>query len=460
MKNKRKMPSNFFWGNSVSSMQSEGAWNEAGKGKSVYDLRTATKTSSDWKIAIDEYHRYEEDLDLLKNMHLNMYRIQISWSRVNPTGDGDFNSAGIAYYDRIINAMLKRGITPMVCLYHFDMPLALAKKENGFISKRTVAAFVRFAKKMIDHFADRVQYWLTFNEQNLYFTKTAFRISGYLKGEQTLSAMYTIFHHTVLAHSLITAYIHQNYPSLNVGGMTAYTEVYPASCRPKDTMAVRKFCEFQYNNLNDIFAEGHYSPEVLQFIKNYQIKIDLNAEDLKLIEKSKVDFLAFSYYRSEVFSSDKLNTKIPPNLFGEKASTPNEFLETNEWNWSIDSLGFRNVLTALYNRYGIPVFPVENGIGLKEIWNGHDPINDQQRIDYHRAHIKAMKDAMFIDGAKVLGYLGWGLIDILSSQGDMEKRYGTVYVDRSNHDLRSLQRIPKKSFYWFKSLLEKNGDEL
>ncbi|MGO2238119.1 MAG: family 1 glycosylhydrolase [Lactobacillus helveticus] len=141
MTEKRKLPSTFLWGNSVPSMQTEGAWNEDGKGLSVYDVRPATDNTSDWHVAIDEYHRYDEDLDLLKNM--NMYRIQISWSH----GDGDFNQKGIDFYDRLVNAMLKRGIQPMICLYHFDMPLNLAQKYNGFMSQHVVDAFVRFGKK-------------------------------------------------------------------------------------------------------------------------------------------------------------------------------------------------------------------------------------------------------------------------------------------------------------------------
>jgi len=160
MTEKRKLSSTFFWGNSVSSMQTEGAWNEDGKGLSVYDVRPATDNTTDWHVAIDEYHRYDEDLDLMKDMHMNMYRIQISWSRVCPDGDSDFNQKGIDFYDRLINAMLKRGIEPMICLYHFDMPLNLAKKYNCLISRHVVDAFVRFGKKMIDHFTDRVKYWM------------------------------------------------------------------------------------------------------------------------------------------------------------------------------------------------------------------------------------------------------------------------------------------------------------
>lgn len=142
MQTNRKMPQGFFWGNSVSSMQTEGAWDIGGKGLSVYDVRTADENSSDWHVAIDEYHRYEEDLDLMAEMNMNMYRIQISWSRVNPQGDGEFNEEGIAFYDCLVDAMLKRGIEPMICLYHFDMPLNLAKNGDGFMSRHVVDAFV------------------------------------------------------------------------------------------------------------------------------------------------------------------------------------------------------------------------------------------------------------------------------------------------------------------------------
>ncbi|MDN2453431.1 glycoside hydrolase family 1 protein [Lactobacillus sp. UCMA15818] len=460
MPKKRKMPTNFFWGNSISSMQTEGAWNIDGKGKSVYDIREATDSTSDWKVAIDEYHRYKEDLDLMKEMHFNMYRIQVSWSRCNPTGDGAFNDAGFAFYDKLVDGMLERGITPMICLYHFDMPLALARKENGFISRKVMAAFVRFAEKVIEHFADRVKYWITFNEHNLYFQKEVFRISGYLKGKKTVSEMYKIFHHTILAHARIDEYIHKNYPNLLLGGMLAYTETYPATSKPSDVFAARKIQEFSNNNLYDAFAEGHYSNEVLHFIEQNEIDSDFQTEDKEIISKMHADFLAFSYYRTDVINADKIPQDAVPNEFLSYGGEANRFLVTNDWDWAIDPLGFRNTITKIYNRYHLPVFPIENGIGLREHWDGKNMIEDNQRIKYHQDHISAMKDAMFIDGAEVMGYLGWGLIDIPSSHGDIEKRYGVVYVDRSNHDLKELRRVPKKSFYWFKSILEKNGDEL
>ncbi|MFC6200351.1 glycoside hydrolase family 1 protein [Lactiplantibacillus nangangensis] len=460
MEGSRKMPKDFFWGNSVSSMQTEGAWNIDGKGLSVYDVRPATATTSDWHDAIDEYHRYDEDLDWLQRLHMNMYRIQVSWSRVIPDGDGEVNQAGLAFYDRIVDAMLKRGIQPMICLYHFDMPLALAKSENGFMSRHTVAAFVRFSKLVIDHFADRVKYWITFNEHNLYFTDEVFNISGYLTGDKTTADMYTIFHHTMLAHAQISAYLHATYPAVQIGGMVAATPVYPATAKPNDVLAAQQINQFLYQNLNEAFVEGHYDHQVMTYVAEHQIDYDHQTGDEAILSQMHTDFLAFSYYQTLTINADLIPAGTVPNDYLNFGGAANRFLSTTDWGWGIDPTGFRTFITDLYNRYQVPVFPIENGIGCREVWDGKNPITDDQRIAYHAEHIKAMKDAMFIDGAKVLGYLGWGLIDIPSSHADIEKRYGVIYVNRSNHDLKDLQRVPKKSYYWLKSVLEKNGDEL
>lgn len=456
----RKMPQGFFWGNSVSSMQTEGAWNIDGKSKSVYDVRPATENTTDWHDAIDEYHRYEEDLDLMKDMNMNMYRIQISWSRVVKDGDGELNQAGLDYYDRLIDAMLVRGIQPMVCLYHFDMPLKLARLYNGFMSRHVMDAFVRYGKAMIKHFADRVKYWIVFNEHNLYFTNEVFNISGYEKGDKTLNDMYTIFHHTMLAFAQISTYAHDNYPDIQFGGMIAYTPATPATSKPIDVYCARKSNEFLNENLNKLYTTGKYSTEVMAYIQNHGIDYDLQDGDQEILNKIHVDFLAFSYYRSANLNADKIPSGTAPNCYLDYGFENNRFLPKSDWDWDIDPLGFRNIITHTYDAYQLPVFPIENGIGCREQWDGKHMIEDDVRIAYHHDHIKAMKDAMFEDGAKVLGYLGWGLIDIPSSHADINKRYGAVYVNRTNHDLKDMKRVPKKSFYWFKKVLEKNGDEL
>ncbi|WP_125754915.1 glycoside hydrolase family 1 protein [Lacticaseibacillus hegangensis] len=454
----KALPEGFLWGNSTSSMQTEGGWNEGGKGKSVYDDRPASKDASDWHVAIDDYHRYDEDIQLMADQGMNAYRFQISWSRVCPTGDGDFNEEGINFYSDLIDKLIKAGITPMICLYHFDMPLALAEKYNGFASRHVVEAFVRYGKKMVDEFADRVPYWITFNEQNLYFLPDAYYFAGDLNGERSDSALYTISHHVMVAHAEVANYLHKQ-SSAKIGGMLAYSEVYPATSAPRDILYARQIDEFLNKNLLDVFVNGQYSTEVMTFVKNHGIDMDFTDADKTAFKQLKSDFIAFSYYRSGQINSDKVPINTIVNHYLDYGSEQVPGLQVNEWGWNVDPLGFRDILTKVYDQYHVPMFPIENGIGIREHYTGQE-IQDDYRIDYHRVHIQALKDAVFEDGVDVIGYLGWGLIDIPSSSGNMDKRYGMVYVNRTNSDLKDLKRVPKKSYAWFKHVIETNGAEL
>jgi len=456
----KKLTEGFLWGNSVSSMQTEGAWNEGGKGKSVYDIREASEFASDWKVATDSYHRYREDFDHMQDLGMNCYRFQIAWSRVCPQGDGEFNEEGIAFYERFINDLLARNIEPMVCLYHFDMPLALAEKYNGFTDRRVMEAFIRYGREMIDRFGERVKYWLTFNEQNIFHMPEAFKVSGYMRGEQSLRDLYLIQHHTMMAHVHLTHYLHDTKPGQLMGGMLAHQLVYPATCKPRDIFCAQQYDEFLNQNLLRVYAGEGYSPEVLAVVQREGFGDIYRQDDLALLATVKNDFMAFSYYASKTLDSDAIPEHTPINNYMEYGDKPNPWLEATEWNWQIDPLGFRTIITRYYNDWRLPVFPIENGIGVIESWDGENMIEDDYRIDYHREHINAMKAAIFEDGAEVIGYLGWGLIDILSSKGDMRKRYGVVYVNRENHDLKDLKRVPKKSYAWLKQVIHSNGDNM
>ncbi|WP_125767780.1 glycoside hydrolase family 1 protein [Lapidilactobacillus wuchangensis] len=447
----------FLWGNSVSSMQTEGAYNEGGKGPSVYDLVEPGEHRSDWKVAIDDYHRYPEDFDLMKDLGMNCYRFQISWSRVQPDGEGEFNPEGIKFYHDFIDALIARGIEPMICLYHFDMPLNLAKKYQGFMSREVVDDFVRYGEKMVDEFGSKVKYWLTFNEQNLYSMQGCAKIAGALETPETLENILTISHHVMLAHARVSNYLHQT-TQAQIGGMLAYTELYPATAKPADNFYTEQINQFYNYNLLDAFTGRGYVPAFLNLIEQNHFQI-IKPGDLDIIKQQRSDFLPFSYYRSTTLSADNI-TDLTQLLTKGGAFKDNPYLKTTEWNWQIDPLGFRNIIVKMWNRYRLPIFPIENGIGVIEEWDGQHEIQDDYRIVYHREHLQAMKDAMEIDGADVLGYLGWGLIDILSSQADMRKRYGVVYVNRTNHDLRDMKRVPKKSYHWLKKVIAANGADL
>nr|WP_276570630.1 glycoside hydrolase family 1 protein [Pediococcus acidilactici] len=452
---------NFLWGNSVSSMQSEGAWNLDGKGMSVYDEKTATENTSDWKDGIDEYHRYKEDIDLMKELGMNCYRFQISWTRIFPDGDGHINLQGFKYYDNLINYLLKSNITPMICLYHFDMPLNLAQKYNGFVSRYVTNAFIRFSKAVIDRYGKYVKYWISFNEQNGYLFEAGYDNSGYISGKRGLKELYTIANNTMVAHAQIANYIHEKFPNDQIGGMLAYQEFYPATNNPEDIFITRKASEFINQHFIDAFTRGKYSKEVMCYLANNNLMSTIQDGDLDIIASHRNDFISFSYYYTVTLDHTLINDSTPPNFYMREASVPNKYLQTTAWGWQIDPLGFRNVLTKLSNETNLPIFPIENGIGVNEHINkDNEIINDNYRIKYHKEHLKALYEAVTIDGADIMGYLGWGLIDIPSSKGDMRKRYGVVYVNRENHDLKDLRRIPKASFYWLKKVIKSNGENL
>ena len=292
----------FFWGNSVSSMQTEGGWDQGGKSLSVYDIREATDEVSDWHFANDNYNHYTEDFDLMKDLGMNMYRFQISWSRVMRDGDGEFNEEGIAYYSKFIDDLIARGIEPMICLYHFDMPLHLAKNYNGFLSKYVKDAFIRFGKEMVDCFHDRVKYWITFNEQNIFHFREGFQISGYMNGEESIEDLYQIAHNVMVCHAEITNYIHEK-TDAKIGGMLAYSEVYPASPRPEDVKVAREWDEFVNQTLVECFVNGAYSRQHLAYAKNHGIDMNIAEGELEAIAKMTSDFISFSYYSSTTLSA-------------------------------------------------------------------------------------------------------------------------------------------------------------
>lgn len=441
-------------------MQTEGAWNEGGKGKSVYDIRKAKENISDWKVATDSYHRYKEDFDHMQDLGMNMYRFQISWSRVNPLGDGEFNEEGIAFYDQFIDDLLERGIEPMICLYHFDMPLHLAEGYDGFMSRHVVDAFKRYGIEMVKRFGHKVKDWITFNEQNLYHQYPgAFKYAGATQEGKTLENSYQLQHNVMMAHAYIANYIHEN-TDAQISGMLAYQEIYPASSHPKDIKVAREVDDFLNNNLLEVFVHGCYLNSFWKAVENNKIDLEIQDGDLETLSKVTSDYLTFSYYQSMVIDHQNIPDDVLPNEYLNYGVVDNPHLERTEWNWQIDPLGFRDILNKMYTRYKLPVFPIENGIGVIEEWDGENLIQDDYRIDYLKRHLQATKDAVEIDGVEVIGYLGWALIDILSSQGDMRKRYGVVYVNRENHDLKDLKRVPKKSYDWLKNVIHTNGKEL
>lgn len=458
----KKMPENFYWGGSVSSFQTEGARNEGGKGLCIYDVRPVNPEFAGWDVAIDAYHRYDEDIALMKEMGFNFYRFSICWSRIIPNGtlDEPVNEEGVAFYNNLIDKLIAAGIEPMITLVHFDMPYHLVKNYNGFASRYVVDCFERYAQVCIERFGDRVKHWMSFNEQNLH--AQMIRVSNaevVPEGVHPAKHLYQVNHNVFIAHCKAVRALRQMQPDAQFCGMGAVTNVYPYSNTPKNYL----FAWQAYNYANgfhaDVFAHGKYPDYMVAYLENRGWMPKFEEEDEELL-KYTVDYMAFSYYRSDTLSEGEFDYDRPfHEIYGEhKVNNPN--LDRNEWNWEIDPVGFRWTMNDLHTRTGLPVFVLENGIGWREDLDENGEVNDDYRINYHRDHIQEMKKAMLEDGVPCLGYITWGPIDIPASMADMSKRYGFVFVNRTNKDLRDLRRVPKKSFAWVKKAFESNGEDL
>ncbi len=451
---------NFMWGGSVSSMQTEGAWNEGGKGLTVYDIQEKTKCGSDWKVAIDFYHRYKEDIALFAGMGFSAYRFSLSWARILPDGEGEVNEEGLRFYENVIDELLKYNIEPVVCLHHFDMPVILLKKYGGWKGRETVNAFQKYTEIVVRRFGTRVKYYIPFNEQNVVSLIPFLQLPQVITEQEKKQHIAVCTHHIFLSSASVRHIVRKYAPHAKVGGMVNFTPLYPASCRPEDVLAAQMANRsYNYQTL-DVFAKGEYPADLLHQWKISGAIAQIAEGDLEYLRQGKMDFLAHSYYMSApIKAGDECDGAANiMKLFLD--STKNEFLEQTEWGWTIDPVGIRLTVKEIYDRYKLPVFTIECGIGVNEELNDDKTVEDDYRIDYFRNHLNQLKLAVSEDGVDLMGFLTWGPIDILSSQGEMKKRYGFIYVNRSDTDLRDLTRHKKKSFDWFKNVIAGNGEEL
>ncbi|WP_291708081.1 6-phospho-beta-glucosidase [Clostridium sp.] len=465
----------FLWGGAIAANQAEGAYLEDGKGLTNIDMiphgknRMFVKLGNMYPVefiqgenypsheAIDFYHHYKEDIKLMAEMGFKCFRTSIAWARILPDGEGDINEAGINFYKSMFEECKKYGIEPLVTLSHFDVPMALVKKYNSWKSREMIDCFVNYAKICFESFDGLVKYWLTFNEINI-LLHSPFSGAGlaFEEDENREQSKYQAAHHELVASAMVTKIAHEVNPKNLVGCMLAGGQFYPYSCDPNDVfMAMNKDRE----NLMfiDVQARGYYPSYSKRVFKEKNVELKIEEGDLEILKNHPVDFVSFSYYSSRCASSNKEHNVSEGNVV---KSVKNPYLKESEWGWQIDPLGLRITLNSLYDRYQKPLFIVENGLGAKDYIEEDGSINDDYRIEYLREHILAMKDAIE-DGVELLGYTTWGCIDIVSaSTGEMSKRYGFIYVDKDDSGNGSLKRYKKKSFYWYKKVIESNGDIL
>ena len=461
-------PEGFFWGGATAANQFEGGWDADGKGPSVIDQLTCSRDFAERfagvgdyhpsHIGIDFYNRYKEDIALFAEMGFRMFRMSIAWTRIFPNGDElEPNEAGLAFYDDVFDELAKYGIEPLVTISHFEMPQYLVDHYGGWKNRKLIGFFERYATTLFERYQGKVNYWLTFNEINMATFLPQISIGSKAEaGENQEEIMYQALHHQFVASALATKAARAIDPDNRIGCMIAYAPVYPLSAKPEDVWSAQRK-EEEKLFFSDVHARGYYSPSKLAYFATKGINVTFEQGDEEILAAHTVDFISFSYYASSAASFAQSGVPGEGNaLMGEK----NPYLAESEWGWQVDPLGLRVALNTFHSRYQLPLMVVENGLGaVDEIVDGK--IHDDYRISYLRDHVKAMRDAIVLDGVDLVAYTSWGCIDLVSAgTGEMAKRYGYIYVDRNNDGSGSLDRLKKDSFYWYQKAIASNGEDL
>ena len=464
----KNFPDNFLWGASTSAYQVEGAWNEDGKGPSVIDMCDHPEGTSDFKIASDHYHRYKEDVKLFAELGLKAYRFSIAWTRIIPNGTGEVNEKGIEFYSNLIDELNKYGIEPIVTMFHFDLPYALEEK-GGWGNRETINAFEEYAKVLFKNFGTRVKYWLTINEQNTMILHPG--AIGTPKGSRLPSKkeLYIQNHNMLLAQARAMKVFHEMCPNGKIGPALNTTAMYGATCNPADAIAAHNWETLRGWSFLDIAVWGRYNKLAWSYLVDRGLEPEILEGDMEVLRSGNPDFIAINYYSTATIAASKgdssdISARAGDQqiMLGEQGvyrAAENPYVGKTKYGWVVDPIGLRMTLRKVNERYNLPILITENGIGAPDILEENDIINDDYRIDYLREHIVQLQLAIS-DGVDLMGYCPWSAIDLVSTHQGYGKRYGFIYVNRDEHDLKDLRRIRKKSFYWYKDIIDNNGKKL
>ena len=460
-------PNDFLWGGAVAANQCEGAFDVDGKGLSIQDVLpkgimapvTELPTCDNLKLkGIDFYHRYKDDIKMFAEMGFKVFRTSIAWSRIFPNGDDSIpNEKGLKFYDDLFDECHKYGIEPLVTISHYETPLNLSKKYNGWANRRMVEFYTNFATTIFERYKHKVKYWLTFNEINSVLHQPL--MSGGIftpKEELSKQDLFQAVHHEFIASALAISKGREIMPDAKFGCMILSMPIYPLTPNPDDVLVAMQ-AEHMNDFFGDVHVRGYYPGYMKRYFKENNIRIHFEDGDEKILQNT-VDFVSFSYYVSVCETADKSIKPAIGNLIG---GVPNPYLESSEWGWQIDPKGLRITLNKYYDRYQKPLFIVENGLGAQDVLvtdiNGNFTVEDDYRIKYLNEHLVQVEEAI-ADGVPVMGFTTWGCIDLVSaSTAEMKKRYGLIYVDRNNDGSGTMARYKKKSFFWYKDVINSNG---
>ena len=474
----KPFPDGFLWGGATAANQCEGAYNVDGRGLANVDvvpigedrgaIITGRKKMFDFedgyfypaKESIDMYHHFKEDIALFGEMGFKTYRLSIAWTRIFPKGDeAEPNEAGLKFYEDLFKECHKYGIEPLVTITHFDCPMHLIETYGGWRSRKMLGFYENLCRALFTRYKGLVKYWLTFNEINM-ILHAPFMGAGlcFEEGENEDLVKYQAAHHELVASAIATKIAHEVDPENKVGCMLAAGQYYPHTCHPRDYWEALQEDRENYFFI-DVQSRGEYPNYAKKKWEKLGLELEMTEEDLALLKEHTVDFISFSYYSSRVATGDPaVKEQTQGNIF---ASIKNPYLDASEWGWQIDPLGLRITLNAIWDRYQKPMFIVENGLGAIDTPDENGYVADDYRIDYLRAHIETMNQAIHEDGVVLWGYTTWGCIDLVSAgTGEMKKRYGFIYVDRDNEGNGTLKRSKKKSFDWYKKVIATNGSDI
>lgn len=464
-----RIRNDFLWGSATAAYQCEGAWNEDGKGLGEWDVfnhenpLNINGVSGD--VSCDFYHRFKEDIDILAQGGQNSYRFSISWARILPEGRGEINQSGIDFYNRVIDYCLEKEVEPNVTLFHYDLPNKIAL-EGGFENRNTIDAFLEYAKVCFESFGDRVKLWVTINEPK-YYAYCSNVVGNYPPNHKLdFQRYFNVVYNEALASARVIDLYHKMKLSGQIGIVhdSSNVEVAP-SCRNSKKVYTR--ADMFYNGIIlNTALKGQLPNELIPFFEEMGVDYSfLLAEDIVDFEKGIVDFLGLNVYNrfyvtdytkgeTEVFHNNKgakSKMKEGIRLKGLYETTDDPNTRRNLWGREIYPKCMYNTLMEIKNKYGnFPVYITENGHGMYEKADENGYVADDERIDMMQGYIDYMFKAID-DGCDVRGYYAWSTMDLYSWVNGYEKRYGLVRVDFDD----SNKRYPKKSYYWFKKLIEK-----
>ena len=460
-------PRNFLWGGATAANQCEGAYLEDGKGLSIQDVLpkgfkviTEEPTPDNLKLkGIDYYHRYKEDIKLFAGMGFKVYRFSIAWSRIFPTGEeAQPNEAGLKFYDDVVDECHKYGIEPLITISHYETPLALARKYNGWSNRIMIDLYLKYCQVLFERYKGKVKYWITFNEINSILHQPF--VSGAIltpKAQLSNQQLYQAIHYELVASAKAVQLAHSIDPEYKVGSMILAVTIYPLTPNPDDIIEVMDLDNEVYL-FSDVQALGAYPYYAKRVFEEKGVQLEISNEDREALTHT-VDFVSFSYYSSNCAAADhSLGEPTGSNMVPTLKRNP--YSKVSEWGWQIDPKGLRYSLIELYDRYRKPLMVVENGMGAKDVVEADGSIHDPYRVEYFRQHISEMGKAID-EGVEMWGYTTWAPIDLISaSTNQMSKRYGFIYVDQDDLGNGTLARSRKDSFYWYKKVIASNGEDL